>query len=227
MSRRYCLGISSLWHGTAWLPCLSGGKRYTGTIDHYCRDNIVPNMRRYPTLLPQYTTPHSHSMVRIGPNELICHCKENSSALKTSVARTVRCAWLLNSKRNLIAPEILCFQPLSISIGPLFPIPLAPPHRRTADIAENYRQQREGLTAMSLGAIAARLRTGLRQASPATCRTSVARSGQPREKRSVRGEPAGYELSEEPHALRLACLPLCEKPERSVHVQVGARHPHQ
>jgi hypothetical protein len=31
----------------------------------------------------------------------------------------------------------------------------------------------------------------------------------------------------EPHALRLACLPLCEKPERSVNVQVGARHPHQ
>ena len=32
---------------------------------------------------------------------------------------------------------------------------------------------------------------------------------------------------EEPHALRLACLALCENPERSVHVQVGARHPHQ
>src|ERR1700738_3267153 len=56
---------------------------------------------------------------------------------------------------------------------------------------------------------------------------SVARYGQPREKRAVPGEPAGYELREEPHALRLACLPLCEKPERSVHVQVGARHPHQ
>jgi hypothetical protein len=99
-------------------------------------------------------------------------------------------------------------------------------HRRTADIAEYYRQQREGLTAMSLGATAVRLPTGLRQASPATCRASVARYGQPREKRSVRGEPAGHELSEEPHALRLACLPLCEKPERSVQVQVGARHPH-
>ncbi len=68
---------------------------------------------------------------------------------------------------------------------------------------------------------------GLRQASPTTCRASVARYGQPREKRSVCGEPAGYELSEEPHALRLARLPLCEKPERSVHVQVGARHPYQ
>ena len=65
------------------------------------------------------------------------------------------------------------------------------------------------------------------QASPATCCASVARYRQPREKRSVRGEPAGYELSEEPHALRLACLPLREKPERSVHVQVGARRPHQ
>src|SRR5947207_15518596 len=40
-------------------------------------------------------------------------------------------------------------------------------------------------------------------------------------------EPAGYELREETHALRLACLPLCEKPNRSVHVQVGARDPHQ
>src|SRR5436190_19212656 len=80
---------------------------------------------------------------------------------------------------------------------------------------------------MSLGAIAARLPTGLWQASPATCSASVARYGQPREKRSVRGKPAGYELRDEPHALRLACLPLCEKPERSVHVQAGARHPHQ
>jgi hypothetical protein len=94
-------------------------------------------------------------------------------------------------------------------------------------MAENYRQQREGLTAMSLGAIAARLPTGLRQASPATCRASVARNGQSREKRRARGEPAGYELGEEPHALRLACLPLCEKPNRSVFVQVGARDPHQ
>src|SRR6201998_3829035 len=66
-----------------------------------------------------------------------------------------------------------------------------------------------------------------RKASPATCRASVARCGQPREKRSVCGEPAGYELREEPHALRLACLPLCEKPDRSVHVQVGAGHSHQ
>jgi iron complex outermembrane receptor protein len=38
---------------------------------------------------------------------------------------------------------------------------------------------------------------------------------------------AGYELGEEPHALRLACLPLREKPERPMHGQVGARHPHQ
>src|SRR5258708_30897693 len=94
-------------------------------------------------------------------------------------------------------------------------------------MAENDRRQREGLTAMSLGGIAARLPTGLRQASPATCRASVARYGQSREKRRVRGEPAGYELREEPHALRLACLPRSEKPERSVHVQVGTRHPHQ
>jgi hypothetical protein len=99
--------------------------------------------------------------------------------------------------------------------------------RRTADIAEDYRQQREGLTTMSLGAIVARLPTGLRQASPATCRASVVRYGQSCEKWRVRGEPAGYELGEESHALRLACLSLCEKPNRSVHVQVGTRHPHQ
>jgi len=41
-----------------------------------------------------------------------------------------------------------------------------------------------------------------------------------REKRSVRGEPAGYELREEPHALRLACSLLCEGQKPSVHVQV-------
>jgi len=64
------------------------------------------------------------------------------------------------------------------------------------------------------------------RAQSATCRSSVGRR-ESREKRCVRGEPAGYELGEEPHALHLACLPLCEKPERSVHVQVGTRHPHQ
>ena len=59
---------------------------------------------------------------------------------------------------------------------------------------------------------------------PANC-ASVAR--QPCEKRSMGGEPAGYELREQSHALCLACLPLCKSPERSVHVQVGARHPCQ
>jgi hypothetical protein len=87
---------------------------------------------QYPTL--SYSNPaprfsHSHSIVRIVPNELICRCKK-FAALKTPVARTVRCAWLLNSKRNLIAPENLRFQRLSISIGPLFSNPLATPHRR-------------------------------------------------------------------------------------------------
>src|SRR5580698_2580419 len=76
-------------------------------------------------------------------------------------------------------------------------------------------------------ALQAYQRLSPRPALPATCRASVAWYGQTRETRSVCGEPAGYELGEEPHALRLACLPLCEKPERSVHVQVGARHPHQ
>lgn len=54
-----------------------------------------------------------------------------------------------------------------------------------------------------------------------------ARYGQSHEKRGLRGEPVEYELREEPQALRLACLPLCDQPNRSVHVQVGIRHPHQ
>src|SRR5262245_19619412 len=74
-------------------------------------------------------TTHSHSIVRVEPNELICHCK-NLSALKTPVARTVRCARLLYSKRNLIAPENLGFHRLSLSIGPLFSNQPAAPHRR-------------------------------------------------------------------------------------------------
>ena len=57
-----------------------------------------------------------------------------------------------------------------------------------------------------------------RQASPSTYRPSVAGCGQPREKRRVCREPAGYELGEEPHSLRLARLSLREKPERPVHV---------
>ena len=61
----------------------------------------------------------------------------------------------------------------------------------------------------------------------ATCRSSVAGRGQSREKRRVRGEPAGYELREKPHALRLSRLTLREEPQRSVPVQVSARHPHQ
>src|SRR5690242_16162394 len=48
-------------------------------------------------------------------------------------------------------------------------------------------------------------------ASPAACRASVARYGQSREKRRVRGEPAGHELREEPHASRLARLAQREK----------------
>jgi hypothetical protein len=46
-------------------------------------------------------------------------------------------------------------------------------------------------------------------------------------KRRVRGEPAGYELGEEPYALRFAGLALREQPERSEYAQGGARHPHQ
>jgi hypothetical protein len=59
-----------------------------------------------------------------------------------------------------------------------------------------------------------------------TYRASVARYGQPREKRRVRGKPAGYEVGEEPHAFRLARLALREKPERSVHVEARAGRSH-
>ncbi len=166
---------------------------------------------------------HSHSVVRIAPNELICRRKK-FSALRTPVAQTVRCAWLLNSKRNLVVPENLHFQRLSISIGPIFSRSNGgdtPPTSPKTTVAAR------GIDRDVAWAIAARLPTGLWQASPAICCASVARYRQPREKRSIRGEPAGYELSEEPHALRLACLPLCEKPHRSVHMQVGTRHPHQ
>jgi CubicO group peptidase (beta-lactamase class C family) len=50
---------------------------------------------------------------------------------------------------------------------------------------------------------------GITASVAATCRASVPRYGQSREKRRVRGEPAGYELGEEPHALRLARLAQC------------------
>src|ERR1700722_12005786 len=85
--------------------------------------------------IPAFSTPpHSHSIVRIGPSELICRSK-NFSALKTPVARTVRCAWLLNSKRNLIALEILRFQPYQYRSVHFSQIHW---HRRAADIAEDY-----------------------------------------------------------------------------------------
>src|ERR1700689_4899627 len=51
--------------------------------------------------------------------------------------------------------------------------------------------------------------------------------GQPREKWDIRGEPAGYELGEEPYALRLPGVALRQQPERSEQAQGSARHPHQ
>jgi len=56
-------------------------------------------------------------------------------------------------------------------------------------------------------------------------RPSSGPHGQPREKRSVGGKSARQKFRKQPHALRLAGLALREKPERSVHVKVGARHP--
>ena len=134
--------------------------------------------------------PHSHSIIRIAPNKLICLCKkflrlENSRRPNRQMRMAFEFKEEFGRSRN---------SPLSATInidGSSFPESTG-----TAGMAENYRQQREGLTTMSLGAIAGRLPTVLRPASPATCRASVARYGQSREKRSVRGEPAGYELGE-------------------------------
>src|SRR3954469_14109861 len=60
-----------------------------------------------------------------------------------------------------------------------------------------------------------------------SCRALVARYRQPREKWSVGGKPPGYELGEEPDALRLPRLPVREKPERCVSFQIDPRHPRQ
>jgi hypothetical protein len=58
-------------------------------------------------------------------------------------------------------------------------VPATGAHAVTERYQRNYASAIEysssALLAMSLGAIAARLPTGLRQASPATCRASVAR----------------------------------------------------
>jgi hypothetical protein len=59
---------SLAWHRLIAVPFR--GKRYTRTIDHYCRDNIASSMLRYPTLLHS-TPPHSHSMISGHDNVLI------------------------------------------------------------------------------------------------------------------------------------------------------------
>jgi len=89
-----------------------------------------------------------------------------------------------------------------------------------------YRCTNRGLTATSLGGIAARLPTGLRQASLATCRASVAAM------RTVPREAERYAASlRDRNSVKsrtrfvLRVLPLREEPNRSVHVQVGTRHP--
>src|ERR1700681_4817229 len=56
--------------------------------------------------------------------------------------------------------------------------------RRAATSNNGKKSERHGKDGWT-----SRLPTGLRQASPATCRASVARYGLPREKRSVRSEP--------------------------------------
>jgi hypothetical protein len=122
---------------------------------------------------------HSHSIVRIVPNELICRCK-NFSALETPVARTVRCACLLNSKSNLIQ-KVSAFSDYQISIGPLFSNPLATPHRRHCrrlpsaargidrDAAWSDRSSASGRIAASVAGdlprVSRAIRTVLRQAA--------------------------------------------------------------
>src|SRR3954471_7731464 len=93
-----------------------------------------------------------------------------------------------------------------------------------AEIAVRTLYRNEGLQIRrGLGATSRRSRSRWvnpallwRRAKPVTCRASVARHRQPRQQRRIRGEPAGYEFREEPHALGLACLALCEEPNRSV-----------
>jgi len=65
--------------------------------------------------------------------------------------------------------------------------------------------------------------TDLPQPSSVPYPASVGRYELPGEKRRVGFKPAGQELGEEPHALGLARLPLSEKPNRSIELQVGIR----
>src|SRR3954462_12006090 len=79
-----------------------------------------------------------------------------------------------------------------------------------AEIAVRTLYRNEGLQIRrGLGATSRRSRSRwvnpalLWRAEPVTHRASVARSPHPRQQRRIRGEPAGYEFREEPHALGL------------------------
>lgn len=87
-------------------------------MDCYRGPRIRPGVLCYPILL-HGTPPHSHSIIRIVPNELNCLCKI-FSALETPVAGTVRCAWLLKSKRNFGDSKSSRFQGPSTPIGRFF-----------------------------------------------------------------------------------------------------------
>jgi hypothetical protein len=64
------------------------------------------------------------------PVQHMIYLNEILFALETSDRRTVRCAWLLISKRNLTALEFPRFQRLSRSTGQSSSDPLSVPHHR-------------------------------------------------------------------------------------------------
>jgi hypothetical protein len=100
---------------TVWLPCRSGRKQYTATIDDYCRNIIAYNMLRYPALLHN-TPPHSHSILSMHRNALIY--KRNFFQPRQRTDSPIRQKFaLLISNGNFGDLRFPWFQRLSASIG--------------------------------------------------------------------------------------------------------------
>ena len=82
-SIRRTFGIGAIYLAGHHLPVPSKprleipiGNQQTRTIGHYRRERFAPSVPRYRVVSHVYASPHSHSIVRIGPNELICRCKK-------------------------------------------------------------------------------------------------------------------------------------------------------
>jgi hypothetical protein len=73
-------------------------------------DGTAAQIATETTLLPLFA-PHTHSIVLIGPHELIGRCK-TFFGRTTPVSRTVRCAWLF--KEEFCHPKDLS---ISATIG--------------------------------------------------------------------------------------------------------------